>query len=167
MAVEYKIIRDPFLGVSDNSPIERAITDILTDRDRGFSVSIIENPVEGYQTSPEIGYEMLTKPRLAFNQGPTNHKHLVLLNSPEKIRTGEGLTWVLDNAFDEKEFYVLPENMKKSVWGQSEKAENYLLFLGNPEEVIKEFEELGYTFLDKFFEVRAERFERIREMSRD
>ncbi|MEK0346624.1 MAG: hypothetical protein QQN65_07330, partial [Nitrosopumilus sp.] len=95
---------------SFDRPIEKSITDLLTDRTMGCSFDIIEAPVEDHSSLIRIMSEMVLPQQLAFNQGP-NYSHIVILNSPNRIRTGNGPTYVLDNAFDEKEFYILPENI--------------------------------------------------------
>jgi len=165
MTNQYKIIENPYWEESFNKPVERSITDLLTDRTKGYSLDIIEAPIEEHSGLIKVMSELPLDLQFAFNQGPTNFRYIVLLNSPEKVRTGKGPTYVLDNAFDEREFYVLPEGMTH-VWGQREKAEDNLLFLGNADEVIEEFKNLGYIFLDRPFEYRQERFERIRELSK-
>lgn len=162
--MQYKIIQDPLDEQSFDKPIDRTVTDLLLDRSRGCSLDIIETPVEDHSSLIRVMSKLVYPTQFAFNQGPTNYNFLVLLSSPERIRTGNGPTYALDNAFDEKEFYVLPEDMTR-LWGQREKAEN-IFFLGNAEEVIKEFKKLGYTFFDRLFEYRRERVERIGEILR-
>jgi len=163
--MQYKIIQDPLDEQSFDKPIDRTVTDLLLDRSRGCSLDIIETQVEDHSGLIRVMSNLVYPTQFAFNQGPTNYNFLVLLSSPERIRTGRGLTYAIDNIFDEKKIYVLPEDMTR-VWGQREKAENNLLFLGNADEVIEEFKNLGYTFLDAEFEYKRERVEIIKQMMR-
>jgi len=100
MTNQYRIIKNPFLDDSFKRPVEGSISDLLTDRTTGTSLDIIETPVNDRNDFLRVQSESTLDLQFAFNQGPTNYGHLVLMKSPEAIRTGKGPTYILDNAFE-------------------------------------------------------------------
>ena len=153
---DYKLFKMAIRQEDLANPLNVSVTDLLTSREEGCHIYLAIQPRNEFERKSKQAGKVITA-KLALNYGPDGNfssMYHVFLNSPEALN-GTGSVFVLDNAYDDKRFFVVPEEAA-GIWTEGDKVRNRFTLTGNAEAVFEELKSEGFEFSAGQFKVRRQ-----------